>query len=165
MKKFEIKAFSYNEAKEKALEMGIAVVRNVTPSYKRDMPVDFDAWAGEILKKNHLDSATGVGLMVVRENGSADTRERPYELLNNIVEGSLTKKRVFQVRTKSGNVIGETDNKEDAIRLAKKNMKDVREDMTCVQLYKVLAPKDKAFDLKYVPAIGTKEGSYIVFGN
>ena len=34
MKKFEIKAYSLEEAKEKAAEMGLTVVRNVTQSWK-----------------------------------------------------------------------------------------------------------------------------------
>ena len=45
MKKFEIKAFSYEEAKLKALENGITIIRNVTPSFKNEKPVDFDAFA------------------------------------------------------------------------------------------------------------------------
>ena len=54
---------------------------------------------------------------------------------------------------------------ENGIKLAKAKMKSVREDMTCTQVYKIVSPKDKAFDLKYVPSTGTKKGTYVVFGN
>ena len=44
-------------------------------------------------------------------------------------------------------------------------MKEVKEDMYCRQLYKVVGDKGLAFELKYVPSVKTKEGRYIVFGN
>lgn len=166
MKKFEINAFSFDEAKAKALEMGITVVRNVTPSYKNERPVDFDAFAEAMLKKNHIDTATGVGCIVVKEAGSADTRERPYEFVNNVTEGSLTKKRVFQVIKKADDtVVAEADTKADAARAAKNAMKTLREDLVCRQIYRVDSAHELAFELKYVPSTNTKEGTYIVFGN
>lgn len=166
MKKFEINAYSFDEAKNKALELGITVVRNVTPSFKKEHPVDFDEFAERMLTKNHLENANGVGCIVVLEAGSADTRERPYEYINNTVEGALKKKRVFEVRTvKEDKLIGEAESKNEAAKLAKAAMKDIREDLYCKQIYKILGDKGLAFDLKYVPSANTKEGRYIVFGN
>lgn len=166
MKKFEINAYSFDEAKNKALELGITVVRNVTPSFKKEHPVDFDEFAERMLAKNHLENANGVGCVVVLEAGSADTRERPYEYINNTVEGALKKKRVFEVRTvKEDKFIGEAESKNEAAKLAKAAMKDIREDLYCKQIYKILGDKGLAFDLKYVPSANTKEGRYIVFGN
>jgi hypothetical protein len=166
MRKFEIKAFSYEEAKAKALENGMTIIRNVTPSFKNEKPVDFDAFAQAMLKKNNIDTATGVGCIVVMEAGSSDTRERPYELVNNIVEGSLSKKRFFEVRKKSDNaLVAEAETKGEAIRLAKNCMKNLREDLVCKQVYRVLGAHELAFELKYVPSANTKEGRYIVFGN
>ena len=165
MKKFEITAFSYNEAKEKALSMGIDVAHNVTQSFKNDNPSDFDVWANDMLVKNRLADSTGTGLMVVLDAGSADTRQRPYELVNNVVEGQLSKKRVFQIKTVSGKLVAEANTKADAIRVAKNMMKTVRENMVCEQVYKVLEPKNVAFMLNYVPSVGTKLGTYVVFSN
>ena len=166
MKKFEINAYSCNEAKQKALEMGLTIVRNVTSSFKKEQPADFDEFAENILKKNHLDTAEGVGCIVVLEAGTADTRERPYEYINNKVYGQAKKKRVFEVHTvKNDTFIGEAVSKEEAIKLAKSVMKDVKEDLYCKQVYKVVGNKALAFTLKYVPSINTKEGRYIVFGN
>lgn len=166
MKKFEINAFGLEEAKAKALEMGISVIRNVTPSFRNEKPVDFDLFAEEMLKKNKIDNATGVGCIVVIEAGSADTRERPYELINNVTEGSLTKKRVFEIMKKSdGTLVATGETKGDAIRAAKNAMKNVREDLVCKQVYRVVGSHELAFELKYVPSANTKEGKYVVFGN
>lgn len=166
MKKFEINAFGLEEAKAKALEMGISVIRNVTPSFRNEKPVDFDLFAEEMLKKNKIDNATGVGCIVVIEAGSADTRERPYELINNVTEGSLTKKRVFEIMKKSdGTLIATGETKGDAIRAAKNAMKTLREDLICKQVYRVVGSHELAFELKYVPSANTKEGKYVVFGN
>ena len=166
MKKFEIKAFSYKEAIQKALDAGIAVVRNVTQSYKKDNPVDFDAWASNILKRNHLDVATGVGLIIVVDQGVSDTRNHPYELINGDVGGTIIKKRVFRVYTKNTErLIAEKTKKHEAIHAAKEAMKTIKEDMICIQSYVIAPPKNIAFELNYVPSVRTKEGTYIVFGN
>lgn len=166
MKKFEINAYSLNEAKEKALANGVTVIKNVTPSFKNEKPVDFDKFAEDMLKKNKIDTATGVGCIVVIEAGSADTRERPYELINNVTEGPLTKKRIFEVRKKSDDtLVAEAETKGDAIRKAKNIMKEVRTDLVCKQVYRVLGDHGKAFELKYTPSANTNEGTYVVFYN
>jgi len=166
MKKFEINAFSLEEAKSKALEMGVSVIKNVTKSFKNEKPVDFDLFAEEMLKKNKIDNATGVGCIVVLEAGSTDTRERPYELINNVTEGALTKKRVFEILKKSdGTLVATGETKGDAIRAAKNVMKNIKEDLVCKQVYRVVGSHELAFELKYVPSVRTKEGKYIVFGN
>lgn len=166
MKKFEIEAYSFDEAKAKALEMGMTVVKNVTPSFKNEKPVNFDDFAERMLKKNHIDTATGVGCIVVLEAGSADTRERPYEYINNVVEGQLRKKRIFEVRTKATDrLVAEGETKGDAVRAAKAVMKELREDLICKQVYRVLGSHELAFELKYVPSSNTKIGRYVVFGN
>lgn len=166
MRKLTIKAYSFDEAKQKALEEGITVVRNVTPSFKKENPVDFDVFAQQMLEKNKLTNATGVGCIVVAEAGSADTRERPYEFINNVTEGQLTKKRVFEIRTASDDTfVTEAETKVEAARLAKVAMKTTKQDLICKQVYRVDDDHALAFSLKYVPSSNTKLGTYIVFGN
>ena len=166
MKKITINAYSFEEAKQKALEEGITVVRNVTPSFKKENPVDFDVFAQQMLEKNKLTNATGVGCIVVSEAGSADTRERPYEFINNVTEGQLTKKRVFEIRTVSDDtLVAEAETKVEAARLAKAAMKTAKQDLVCKQVYRVDKDHALAFSLKYVPSSNTKLGTYIVFGN
>ena len=101
MKRFEINAFSLEEAKAKAAEMGLTVVRNVTQSWKNaGSPItdkSFKEFAVDALAKNHLSNAEGVGLVVVAASGSADSRQRPYKYTNNVVEGKKNVQRVWLV--------------------------------------------------------------------
>ncbi len=166
MRKFEINAYSFNEAKEIATsQYGLTVVKNVTPSFKSLNPVDFDTFAQDMLDKNKLTEATGVGCIVVKEAGSADTRERPYEYVNNIIDGHSSKKRVFEIKTIDGEFVAEAETKGEAARKAKVVMKDFKKDMVCKQVYRVDKDHELAFTLKYVPSANTKLGTYIVFGN
>ena len=53
MRKFEINAYSFEQAKEMAISLyGLTIVKNVTPSFKKLDPKDFDAFAQEMLEKN-----------------------------------------------------------------------------------------------------------------
>lgn len=169
MKKIIVNAYSFDEAKQVALNNGLTIVRNVTPSYNKEKDAegfDFDSFAESTLVKHKLDKSTGVGCIVIQEAGSADTRERPYKFENNITEGNLTKKRVFQVRTADDDtLVAEADNKAFAARLAKSAMKVVKKDLVCKQVYKVDDQHELAFSLKYTPSLKTKLGTYIIFGN
>jgi len=170
MKRFEINAYSLEEAKAKAAEMGLTVVRNVTQSWKNaGSPItdkSFKEFAVDSLAKNHLSNAEGVGLVVVVAGGSADTRERPYKYTNNVVEGKKNIERVYEIRRKdTGAVVGTDTKKSDAEKKAKKLMAEVKTDLECVIVYHVTEGKDLAFTLEYTPSTNTKEGTYIVFGN
>lgn len=170
MKRFEINAYSLDEAKAIAAEMGLTVVRNVTMSWKNaGAPVtdkSFREFAVDSLTKNHLANAEGVGLIVVVSGGSADTRERPYKYTNNVVEGKKNIERVYEIRRKdTGAVLATATKKADAEKAAKKLMSDVKTDLECVIVYHVTEGKDLAFTLEYTPSTNTKQGSYIVFGN
>lgn len=170
MKRFEIKAFSLEEAKTKAADLGMTVVRNVTMSWKNaGSPMsdkNFKTFAVDVMQKNHLDKTEGVGLVVVADAGSADTRQRPYKYTNNVVEGRKDIERVFKIRRiDTGEVIGTASKKSDAEKLAKKLIAEVRTDLDCKIEYDVKDDKGLAFTLDYVPSSNTKEGTYFVFGN
>lgn len=170
MKRIDVNAFSLDQAKEIAAEAGIVVTNNVTQSWinaKRPMSdKEFKAFAVEMLQKKRFDQVEGVGLIVAVEPGSKDTRERPYKFVNNVVEGKRNIKRVFEIRVKSTDkLVGEADSKGEAEKLAKKLMAELREDLTCTIVYRVIEDKAKAFDLVYTPSASAKEGKYIVFGN
>ena len=170
MKRFEINAFSKEEAKAKAADLGMTVVREVTQSWKNaGSPVtdkSFKEFATNTLAKNHLANAEGVGLMVVVSNGSADTRERPYKYTNNVVDGKKKVERVYEIRRKdNGTVVGTEKTQSAAEKKAKKLMSEVKADLECIIVYHVTEGKDLAFTLTYTPSTSTKEGMYIVFGN
>lgn len=169
--KYEINAFSLDEAKQKAAEMGLTIVNNVTPSWKKaDCPTfgtnPFKVFMVDALEKRRLTATTGVGLIVAIENGSADTRQRPWTFNNNVKEGSRATKRYFEVRTKDGNLVGSYEKKGDAVRAAKAAMVDVKQDMYCDIVYRVVDPDMAvAFTLDYTPSVKSKMGKYVVFGN
>ena len=170
MKKFEIMAYSLEEAKEKAQDLGIVIIRNVTQTWKNaKCPTndrDFKAFAVDMLEKNRLNKAEGVGLIVAIDPGSKDTRERPYKFVNNVVEGKRGTKRVIEIRLKSTNeLVGEAENKGEAEKVAKDLMARYRQDMVATIVYRVTDNKDVAFELKYAPSTSAKEGKYIIFGN
>lgn len=171
MKKFEIKAFSLEEAKEKALEYGLKVIRNVTMSWKNSEFPDvnsneFKMFAAEQFDKNRLNDTVGVGLIVVLQPGTADDKTRPYKLIDNKVKGSVEKKRVFEIRLSDNDqLVGEAYSKNEAIRKAKELMVEYKKDMITKVVYRVLGDKGTAFELKYSPSIKTAEGKYVVFGN
>ena len=170
MVKYEINAYSLEEAKEKAVEMGLTVVRNVTQSWKNaNTPMsdkDFKVFAIDMINKNLLTQTEGVGLIVAVNPGSKDTRERPYTFKNNVVEGRRSVKRVYEVRLKdTDELVGEADTKGDAIDLAKALMIRYKKDMVATIVYRVTDDKDVAFTLDYTPSTSAKEGKYVVFGN
>lgn len=170
MKKFEIKAYSLDEAKEKAAEMGMTVIRNVTQSWKNaQSPIsdkDFKLFAVDQLADKNLTNAEGVGLIVCMMPGSKDTRQRPFKFINNVTEGKKQVERVFEVRRKDNNELIATANlKADAEEAAKNAMPTVKADMYCEIVYRVKEGKALAFELEYTPSINTTLGTYIVFGN
>lgn len=170
MKRFEINAYSLEDAKTQAAELGLTVVRNVTQSWKNaGSPATdktFHDFAEAMLEKNHLTVAEGVGLLVVTSPGSADTRERPYKYTNNVVEGRKQTEKVYEVRRKdTGALIASAAKKDQAEKAAKAAMSDVKADMECTIVYRVKDGKELAFTLDYVPSASAKLGTYIVFGN
>lgn len=170
MVKYEINAYSLEEAKEKAIEMGLTVVRNVTQSWKNaNCPLtdkDFKMFAVDVMAKNRLSQTEGVGLIVALNPGSKDTRERPYTFKNNVVEGKRSIKRVYEIRLKdTDELIGEAETKGDAIDLAKALMSKYKKDMVSTIVYRVTEDKDVSFELVYTPSASAKEGKYVVFGN
>lgn len=170
--KYEINAFSLDEAKQKAAEMGLTVVRNVTPSWRKaGEPVfgtnGFKSFMVDALDKNRLTNSTGVGLIVATDAGTADNRQRPWTFNNNVKEGSRATKRYFEVRVaEDGGIVGRYETKGEAARAAKAAMVDVKKDMYCDIVYRVIDPDMAvAFTIDYTPSVKAKMGTYVVFGN
>lgn len=69
MRKIEIFAYSCKEAISIAkTEFNVNVVKNVTTSFKRQKPIDFDVFIIKVLTKNHLDEPNQ-GCIVTLEEG------------------------------------------------------------------------------------------------
>lgn len=166
MRIFEINAYSLNEAKEiAASQYGITIVRNVTVTYTKEKPESFEMFANDIFSKHKLTESSGVGCVVIKFPGSADTRERPYKYINNISEGQLKKHRVFEIRDTDDKLVAEAETKGEAARKAKQIMKDIKKDLCCKQVYRVDKDHEVAFTLQYTPSSNTTLGTYIIFGN
>ena len=79
MKIIEIEAFSLDEAKTKAVEQGLTVVKDVTRRYTNaGSPEDVESFAKEQFEKDKMTDTTGTAYIVTKVKGSADTKERPY---------------------------------------------------------------------------------------
>ena len=87
MKKYEVSAYSLEEAKAIALsEHGLKVTQNVSQSWKNvGSPIsgkEFEGFCIDMLDKKRLTGVEGVGLVIAVTPGSKDTRERPYKYKN-----------------------------------------------------------------------------------
>lgn len=171
MKKFEVSAYSLNEAKEIAFnDFGIKVTQNVSQSWKNaGSPLsgkDLEGFCVEMMDRKRIADVEGVGLIVSVTPGSRDTRERPYKFKNVTSEGKRQMERVIEIRLKdTDEVIGEAKNKGEAEKLAKSLMTTYRKDMVAVIVYHVKDGKEVAFELDYAPSQSAQKGRYIVFGN
>lgn len=166
MKIIEIEAFSLDEAKTKAVEQGLTVVKDVTRRYTNaGSPEDIESFAKEQFEKDKMTDTTGTAYIVTKVKGSADTKERPYTFNDVKTEGQSTKRRVFEIRTASGKLVDTGLTKGEAARKAKAAMKEVKENMYCEVVYRVDDAHAKVFTLNYSPSVKTQVGKYIVFGN
>ena len=159
MKKFEVSAYSLEEAKATALsEYGLKVTQNVSQSWKNaGSPVsgkEFEGFCIDMLDKKRLTGVEGVGLVIAITPGSKDTRERPYKYKNVTNEGKRQMERVVEIRLKATDEV-----------VGKKLMLTYKQDMVAVIVYHVKDGKETAFELDYAPSQSAQKGRYIVFGN
>lgn len=161
-----INAFSYEEAKTKAREMGLNVIKNVTSSFKKNPDMDIKEFANYIFERDKVTNIDGIAYMIVKDPGTPDTKKRPYLIANKVHSGPMIKRRVFEIRTaETDKFVGEADSKAAAMKLAKENMSTFKEDFLCKVVYKLDDAHSTAFSVKYIPATKTKLGTYIVIGN
>ncbi len=170
MKKFELEAYSLEEAKEMASANGIKVIKNVTQSWKKSASpmsgVKLEAFVQKSMKSSSIDNVEGLGVIMVVNPGSADTRTRPYSVENIVTEGKKAIKRVFEIRLAETNeVVGVADTKSAAQKIAKKLMLEYKQDMYCQIMYEILEGKGRAFNIAYTPSSNAKMGKYLVVGN
>ena len=133
----------------------------VTESDKRQFMLDY------LAKKSK--NVTGVGFYITEEPAVADTRERPYSIVDaKNTQGSRNYKTIYQlIDDASGAVIAETDEtKAKAKELAKKLYTDkgFKGNLTCRYTKQVVKGEPIAFKATYTPSKNTKNGVYVVFG-
>lgn len=110
----------------------------------------------------------GAGFSITLEAAVADTRERPYTIVDRKNEqGKRKYKTIYQLFDKeTGALIGQTDTtKAEAKKLAKDIIADgFHGKMVCKYTKQVVEGECVAFEAEYTPSKSCKQGRYLVFG-
>ena len=136
-------------------------VNGVTDADKKQFMLDY------LAKKSK--NVAGVGFVITEEAAVADTRERPYKIINvKNDKGARKYKTVHQlIDDATGKVIAETDEtKAKAKELAKElyTEKGYKGNLTCVPSRQVKEGQSVAFRAIYTPSKSARVGSYLIFG-
>lgn len=111
-------------------------------------------------RKNAFENE-GVGVVVNTIKPFVVRKQFPY-VLNNNKHKHLEHERIVEIRKKSNDeLVATATHKKEAIRLAKKLISSVQEDLYGKIVYQ---PNRHEFELKYTPNYDYKYGQYIVFG-
>lgn len=171
MKTVNVKAYSVNDVRKQA---PFILDTNATLMWKKKgSPI-----AGPELKEfmaeyllSHTKNAPGVGCYIVLEPCASDTRDNPYRINNIPTTGKRKFKRVYElVNSETNQVIGSTDSKEDAIKLAKEVVSREKDKLgvgvkhICRIATVVTEGESEAFTFEYVPSQNAKLGSFLLFG-
>jgi hypothetical protein len=168
-KKVEVKGYT----KQKAVAQApFQVIRDATQAWKAaGKPITDKAlkeFCAEYLTK-HTKMAAGVGCSITFEAGSADTRERPYTMIDIKNEkGKRKYKTGYQgINPATGEVLFinfETKTKAKEVAKELYTKKDYTGDVYCKYIKAVVEGEDGAFEVKYTPSKSAKMGTYICFG-
>ena len=169
LKKVEVSAFTKAEAIEKA---PFQVLKDATQAWKNaGKPLndkDLKVFCSEYLAK-HTKGAVGLGCSITFENGSADTREKPFSI-NDIKNEQGKRKYVtgYQgINPETGEILFTCfETKAKAKEVAKElyTKEGYRGSVKCNYI-KVVAEGEKgAFDVVYAPSKSAKAGKFILFG-
>ena len=148
-----VEAQGYN--KEKALEnsnldITLDKLKNATQAWKKaGSPVStkpLNTFAAEYLKKQKV-----MGMYIVVDGASDDTRLRPYSVINEVTKGKRKQTTVYQIKEASFNVKtsvvkSEETNEEGEVKVVETDVKDVSVTSLGAIVGKA-AKKDEAFKL------------------
>ena len=114
-------------------------------------------------------NAPGLGFSITVESAVADSRERPYTLLNKKNKSGARKyKTTYQLVDKAtGSVLAETnETKAKAKEIAKSLYTDkgFKGNIVCTYTKQVIDGEPVAFEIEYTPSKNAKVGTYLVFG-
>lgn len=172
-KTVEVKAYSKEEAVAQAEKMGIQVIMDATQAWKAAgkpmLGTELKEFLATKLQKE-TKFASGIGCIITMDPGTADTRERPYAVVD--IKNEQGKRKFgmsFLVTDKeTGEVkfIATGATKAEAIEKAKKlyTEKGYKGNLYG-QYIKVVTEGEKgAFEVSYAPSKSAHLGSYTVFG-
>ena len=114
-------------------------------------------------------NVAGVGFAITITPAVADTRERPYTILNKKnEEGARKYKTTYQLIDKKTNaVIAETQETKARAKEIAKNLyvnKGFKGDLVCKYTKQIVGGEPIAFEMKYTPSKNFQLGRYLVFG-
>ena len=102
MKRLEIRAYNLEDAKVKAFEQGITVIKNVTKDWKAaGQPIltkQLDAFGARILEENNLFPFNNAGVIIAINKGKKPLMRNIFRLVNFPKKGPRKMKRVVEIR-------------------------------------------------------------------
>lgn len=146
---------AYKLAKKKAQESGKAWTASDDSAFFNDYLTKKKAIAGE-------------AYVITIDSAVADTRERPYKIIDVKNEKGKRKFKTFYtlIDKETGAVLKEVDTtKADAKNVAKQLIIDgFHGKMICKYTHQVVEGEPLAFEAEYAPSVNAKQGVYVVFG-
>ena len=148
---------------------------DATQAWKKEGTPDgtsiyFKAFAEEYVVKK-VKGIEGIGFTVTVEPGVADTRERPYKVINHPTEGARKYTTYYEglidgnLEGTTGTIVFKAEDKASAEKKAKEYMTENRNSRVVVRLVKLVTEgKPVALVVNYAPSEGANLGTYIIFG-
>ena len=171
-KKLEVSGVTKDEALAKA---PFSIMGDATQAYKAWVKNQVNGITDSDKKQFMLDylarkskNVAGVGFSITIDPAVADTRERPYNVIDKKNESGVRKyKTTYQLIDKDTNsVLATTDETKAKAKEIGKDLyvKGYRGHIVCTYNKQVVEGQPIAFEIEYAPSKGAKSGSYIVFG-
>lgn len=165
MKKLEIRAESLEEAKLKAYDQDVVVLFDATKAWnncgKPYLSKELEIFAADFMNRKSMFGTLNSGIIISIKPSIQNKKKNPFKLFNSIRHGRIKLKREIQIRKKSDNtVVGTAYKKNEAKALAKEIIRDLKEDLYAINVYR---PEDHEFELEYRPAWNARPGQYVIF--
>ena len=165
MKKLEILAFSLEDAKLKAFEQGITIIKNVTKEWKESgQPIlakPLDIFGANILEKNNLFGFLNAGVIITFNKKKKPNGNLLFKFVNYPKKGPRKMKRVVELRNiKTDELINTAKNKKVAIKMAKEIVRKTGLDIYGVTKY---VPENRDFEMFYEKAGEKFLSEFLVF--
>lgn len=171
-KKLEVTGATKDEALAKA---PFSIMGDATQAYKAWAKNQVNGITDTDKKQFMLDylnrkskNVAGVGFSITVDPAVADTRERPYNVIDKKNESGVRKyKTTYQLIDKDTNtVLATTDETKAKAKEIGKGLyvNGYKGHIVCTYTKQVVEGQPIAFEIEYAPSKGAKSGSYIVFG-
>lgn len=165
MKRLEIRAYNVEDAKIKAFEQGVTVIKNATKEWKAAgqpmLTKQLDNFAAHILEDNNLFGFNNAGIIIALNKGKKPIMRNIYRLINYPKKGPRKMKRVVELRNlDTDELINVAKNKKIAIKMAKEIVRKYELNVYGVTKY---IPDDRDFEIYYDKSEEKKFGEFLVF--